>query len=268
MMIVAAAYVPNTPTIIPLAEKAPGFLPHTAIHTALQQVGQAWRQRGIDALITVSPHFQGWHQIPMAKASPVPLIYDYDGFPDAYYDIAYHPTEDAALVEQILTSPSTRSRIASTTRWGLDHGAFGPLMNLDPEAHWPIVPFGIARFLDLAEHVAFGQALEIATGSRQVALVATGSLLHRLDYWGHPPDQLDDETLNALDAVIARLLAADWDALWHMPDDWMKRLAPEGDLKPLAVLSGALSTPIRTHHWAHALEYQAASLDVVTFESD
>jgi 4,5-DOPA dioxygenase extradiol len=111
------------------------------------------------AIIVVSAHWEEKIATITSTATPS-LIYDYYGFPEESYRIAYAcPGEPilASLVNQALSSAGIESRLDAER--GLDHGVFVPLKIMYPEADIPCVQLSLVHGLDPAAHIKIGQAL-------------------------------------------------------------------------------------------------------------
>jgi len=97
------------------------------------------------SILIVSAH---WQTAPMAISAtrPAPLVYDFYGFPQHYYDLRYAAPgapDLAAKVKGLM--PSTEPVLERESR-GLDHGAFSPLSLLfDHKIGWPtkLVPLAV-----------------------------------------------------------------------------------------------------------------------------
>lgn len=90
------------------------------------------------AILVVSAH---WEEAPVTIGAtrPVPLVYDFWGFPQRYYQVTYPAPgapELARRVEQLL-APHTR--VAQDPERGLDHGAYVPLTVMYPNADIPVL---------------------------------------------------------------------------------------------------------------------------------
>lgn len=149
-------------------------------------------------------------------------------------------------MSQPLTNFAAEARAAglfaeATEAWGLDHGHWVPLLFLRPDARLPVVALSIGTG-GPEEHRGFGEAVARAAASlgRRVAVVATGSPNHRLDgiTWGeHHPDPAGE----AFDrALIDRLLGGRPDDVEGIERRLWEAAEPEGGLRPLFILLGAL----------------------------
>lgn len=265
-MIVDAWYVPNTPTLIVQPDwDLPAFPFRPVTRAALERAGATTRSRNPDTIVVVSPHFQARRLLPVVVAERPAQIYDFEGFPAHFYGVRYEPPGDPNLADAIVAEGQAAglpvTRVVS--EWGLDHGAWAPLCRMFPDAALPVVPVGLGAGVPDADHEALGAAIARASGTRRVAVVATGSLLHRLDLWDGEERPLEPARAAALRAAEAALTSGRWEALWSLPAEVWKELAPEGGVRPLRVLAGAVGNAYAATLLSSEHEYGAASLSVV-----
>jgi 4,5-DOPA dioxygenase extradiol len=90
------------------------------------------------ALLVVSAH---WESAPLTigATTTVPLVYDFYGFPQRYYEITYPAPGSPDLARRVsqLVADVTPT-IQDPTR-GLDHGAYMPLLFMYPHADVPVL---------------------------------------------------------------------------------------------------------------------------------
>src|SRR5690606_23134856 len=91
------------------------------------------------AVLVVSAH---WEAAPLTigATSTRPLVYDFWGFPQRYYDVQYPAPgapELAAEVRRLLAGAGYPT--ADAPDRGLDHGAYVPLMEMYPQADVPVL---------------------------------------------------------------------------------------------------------------------------------
>lgn len=95
------------------------------------------------AILMVSAH---WESAPatVGATSRVPLVYDFWGFPERYYQVRY-PAPGAPWlarrVSDLLSRPGQVVREDPTR--GLDHGAYVPLVEMYPEADIPVLQLSL-----------------------------------------------------------------------------------------------------------------------------
>jgi 4,5-DOPA dioxygenase extradiol len=125
------------------------------------------------AILVISAH---WERRPLAVGAtePVPLIYDFYGFPKRYYEITYPAPgapDLAARVRELAGAESEPSR-------GFDHGVYVPLLGMYPKADVPVLQVSLPT-LDPAELVALGRALA-PLRDEGVLIAGSGFLVHNL----------------------------------------------------------------------------------------
>jgi 4,5-DOPA dioxygenase extradiol len=130
------------------------------------------------AIVVVSAH---WEERPLSIGAlkPVPLIYDFYGFPEKFYRLQY-PAPGAPDVARRIRDLLAGAKITcldEPTR-GLDHGVYIPLMCMYPAADIPVLQISLPSQAP-AELFAIGQALAPLRGEG-VLLIGSGFLTHNL----------------------------------------------------------------------------------------
>ena len=130
------------------------------------------------AVLMVSAH---WAVLPAAigATTPVPLVYDFYGFPRHYYEMTYPSPgapELASRVESALQSSSIP--YARVEDRGLDHGAYVPLMCMYPAADVPVLQVSLPG-LDPKAVFDFGRALS-PLRDEGALIIGSGLLTHNL----------------------------------------------------------------------------------------
>lgn len=163
------------------------------------------------AVLMVSAH---WESRPVAIGAtrPLPLIYDFGGFPERFYRLQYPSPGAPDLARRIreLLHDVGIAFVDAPDR-GLDHGSYVPLMAMLPKADVPVLQLALPG-LSATEAFAIGRALA-PLRNEGVWVVGSGFLTHNLRVaFGDapsPPSQFVD-----FDAWVAdRLAAHDVDAL-------------------------------------------------------
>jgi 4,5-DOPA dioxygenase extradiol len=133
------------------------------------------------SVLIVSAH---WQTAPMAigATTTVPLVYDFFGFPQRFYDLRYPAPgapELAASVRALM--PATEPVLDRPAR-GLDHGAWVPLMAMYPEADVPVLQVSMP---DLDPEHLFEVGRRLAPlRDEGVLIIGSGFLTHGLPYIG------------------------------------------------------------------------------------
>ena len=130
------------------------------------------------AIVVVSAH---WEARPLAIGAtrPLPLIYDFYGFPDKFYQLQYPApgAPDVAARIRGLLQGANIPTVDEPTR-GLDHGTYIPLMCMYPAADIPVLQISLPSE-DPRELFRVGQALA-PLRDEGVLLIGSGFLTHNL----------------------------------------------------------------------------------------
>ncbi len=198
------------------------------------------------AILVVTAHWEA-DQATFSGAARPELIYDYYGFPQETYALAYPAPAAPALAQEaaaLLRQAGMEALVSPDHGW--DHGVFIPLKVMFPQADIPVVAMSLKAGLDPAVHVAMGEALR-ALRQQGVLIVGSGMSYHNLRSFGNGgPAALEfdgwlDSALNG-DAAHRSAQLARW------ADAPSARAAHprEEHLLPLMVVSGSGSdTPAR-----------------------
>jgi 4,5-DOPA dioxygenase extradiol len=130
------------------------------------------------AVLMVSAH---WDQRPVALGATrtVPLVYDFYGFPDRYYQVTYPAPgkpELASRVRELLRGAQTD--FVDEPARGLDHGAYVPMICMYPNADVPILQLSLPG-LEPRDVYALGKALA-PLRDEGVLIIGSGFLTHNL----------------------------------------------------------------------------------------
>lgn len=109
------------------------------------------------AILMASAH---WESAPLmlGATETVPLVYDFGGFPQRFYETQYRAPGAPELADRIEKLMPDSQRVARTNR-GLDHGAYVPLTVMFPEADVPVLQMSLptlepGELLDLGRRIA------------------------------------------------------------------------------------------------------------------
>ena len=105
------------------------------------------------ALLVISGHWEA--AVPTVNASPTPpLLFDYQGFPDATYQLTWPAPGSPELAADVRTLLGDAGLpTAAEIRRGYDHGVFVPLKVAFPDAAIPVVQLSMQHGLDPAAHL-------------------------------------------------------------------------------------------------------------------
>ncbi|WP_435825059.1 dioxygenase family protein [Nocardia niwae] len=130
------------------------------------------------AVLIVSAH---WEAAPIALGATetVPLIYDFWGFPEHYYQVRYAAPgapELAVRVRNLLRGPGVT--VTDVPDRGLDHGAYVPLKEMYPDADVPVLQLSMPT---LDPQALFGIGRKLAPlRDEGVLIVGSGFFTHNL----------------------------------------------------------------------------------------
>lgn len=182
------------------------------------------------AILMVSAH---WEEAPLALSAtePVPLVYDFWGFPEHYYQVRYAAPgapELAESVRKLLRGPGMP--VQDIPDRGLDHGAYVPLVEMFPEADIPVLQVSMPT-LDPVHLMGIGRKLA-PLRDEGVLIVGSGFFTHNL-------------------AALRQGGVPSWSAEF---DEWGHRALESGDVDGLLDFlhkspAGQLAHP-RTEHFA------------------
>ncbi|MBK8231333.1 MAG: dioxygenase [Candidatus Eisenbacteria bacterium] len=162
------------------------------------------------SVLMISAH---WEERPatVGATTPVPLVYDFYGFPDRYYQTRYPAPGAPALaarVRALLTA--AEMPVGEDPTRGLDHGAYVPLVAMYPEADVPVLQLSIPG-LDPKALLRLGQVLA-PLRDEGVLIFGSGFLTHNMRYaftagvpdWARDFDQWAESSLLRfdLDALV------------------------------------------------------------------
>lgn len=159
------------------------------------------------AILVVSAH---WEEAPLTlgATTTVPLVYDFWGFPDHYYQVQYPAPgapELAAKVRGLLTSPAQSVHDAPAR--GLDHGAYVPLVEMFPAADIPTLQISMPT-LDPVTLLELGRSLA-PLRDEGVLILGSGFTTHNLSLISmqSPPDAAPPSWSQDFDHWIADAIA-------------------------------------------------------------
>lgn len=187
------------------------------------------------AVLCVSAHWETRGVYAGAAARPE-TIHDFYGFPKALFDLQYRAPGDPALARR--AAQLTGARLDPDR--GLDHGAWGVLDAMYPEADVPVVQLSLDSAQPGPWHYALAKKLA-PLRDEAILVVGSGNIVHNLGVWrpgdGRPYDwalRFDAEVRRRIDAGDHQGLA-DYPALGA--DARMAIPTPEHYLPLLYVLA-------------------------------
>src|SRR3954449_11157641 len=130
------------------------------------------------AILIVSAH---WESAPvMLSASHAPLVYDFGGFEQRYYEMTYETPDASALAPGLAALMPASEPVHASARRGLDHGAWVPLKVMYPWADVPVLQLSMPTH-DPARLLELGRRLR-PLREEGVLLVGSGFMTHGLPF--------------------------------------------------------------------------------------
>jgi 4,5-DOPA dioxygenase extradiol len=165
------------------------------------------------AILIVSAH---WESAPVTLSNPAagtPLVYDFGGFAQKFYEMTYQ-TPDATELAQLVASMMPDNEQVFQSNRGLDHGAWVPLKVMYPNADIPVLQMSMPTS-DPARLLELGRRLQ-PLRDQGVLIVGSGFMTHGLPY-------LRDWSTDAI--------APTWSSEF---DTWAAEALATGDVETLA----------------------------------
>jgi 4,5-DOPA dioxygenase extradiol len=139
------------------------------------------------AVLMISAH---WLEAPITLGATrtVPLVYDFYGFPDRYYQVTYPAPGAPDLARRVRELLAPTGPLGAETERGLDHGAYVPMVAMYPKADVPVLQVSLPT-LDPPELFEIGRLLA-PLRDEGVLIVGSGFLSHNLrliDWSGKAP---------------------------------------------------------------------------------
>jgi 4,5-DOPA dioxygenase extradiol len=157
------------------------------------------------SVLMVSAH---WEERPatLGATKPVPLVYDFYGFPAKYYQTKYPAPGAPGLAARVRELFRQKGiPCADDPRRGLDHGAYVPLVAMYPKADVPVLQVSMPGLVP-DELLRLGRALA-PLRDEGVLIFGSGFLTHNMRYafqpgipdWAREFDAWAEDALRRLD---------------------------------------------------------------------
>ena len=130
------------------------------------------------SILVVSAHWQS-APLTLGATDRAPLVYDFYGFPERYYQLRYDSPGAPELGARVMASMPAGEPVAQRNR-GLDHGAFIPLLIMYPEADIPVLQMSMPD-LDPQHLFEIGRRLA-PLRDEGVLIMGSGFMTHGLPF--------------------------------------------------------------------------------------
>jgi 4,5-DOPA dioxygenase extradiol len=129
------------------------------------------------AVLMISAHWEK-RPVTLGATTTVPLVYDFYGFPERFYQTIYPAPGAPKLAERVRSLLGPSQDVAESPDRGLDHGAYVPLVAMYPEADVPVLQMSIPTMAP-RPLIELGRALG-PLRDEGVLIVGSGFLVHNL----------------------------------------------------------------------------------------
>lgn len=132
------------------------------------------------AILVVSAHWETHGKTHVTVGAAPRTIHDFRGFPDELFAMQYPAPGSDELVARI--EALLPGWIERDDSWGFDHGSWGVVQPMYPEADIPMVEMSLDRSLPPEAHLQIGAALA-PLRDEGVLLIGSGNVVHNLALW-------------------------------------------------------------------------------------
>ena len=132
------------------------------------------------AILIVSAH---WESAPIslsATAANTPLVYDFGGFAQRFYEMTYSTSDASWLAEMVAKLMPDNEPVHQQSSRGLDHGAWVPLRVMYPDADIPVLQLSMPTH-DPVKLLDLGRRLR-SLREEGVLVIGSGFMTHGLPY--------------------------------------------------------------------------------------
>ena len=167
------------------------------------------------AILIVSAH---WEAAPLTLSvaeAGTPLVYDFGGFDQRYFQMTYDTPDATALAADVASLMPDSEPVRQHRRRGLDHGAWVPLKVMYPYADVPVLQLSMPTH-DPARLLELGRRLQ-PLRDQGVLVMGSGFMTHGLPFLTH-------------DAFVNNVVPG-WSADF---DHWAADALSRGDVDTLA----------------------------------
>jgi len=160
------------------------FLGHGSPMNAIEdnEFRRSWqdlgkRLRRPKAILCISAHWETRGVYVTGSEKP-DTIHDFSGFPRALFDVRYRAPGSPELAHRVADLLDT-VRVHVDPQRGLDHGAWGVLQPMFPDADIPVVQLSLSGLQPGAWHYDLAKSLG-PLRDEDVLVVASGNIVHNL----------------------------------------------------------------------------------------
>ncbi|WP_428028409.1 4,5-DOPA dioxygenase extradiol [Altererythrobacter sp.] len=223
------------------------MITENAERTGMERLGQ--RLSRPKAILAITAHWETRGETRLTSGANPHTIHDFRGFPQELYDITYPAPGSPELARRAAELLGERAVLDDAH--GFDHGVWGVLLPMFPDADIPAVAMSVDMALDTEGHRQLGEALA-PLRDEGVLIVGSGNVIHNLALYrqtmGTQPDWALDFRARTNQALIDRR------------DDALTRFASDDRAASAAINSGEHYVPL-----LYSLGARRADDDVTLF---
>jgi 4,5-DOPA dioxygenase extradiol len=130
------------------------------------------------AILVISAHWQTQGAIHLTTGEQPRTIHDFGGFPDELFAIQYPAPGAPELVERVAALLGEEA-VRRDDSWGFDHGSWGVVRPMFPDADVPMIQLSLDRAVTLDGHLDVAAQLAVLR-DEGVLLLGSGNVVHNL----------------------------------------------------------------------------------------
>lgn len=179
---------------------------------------RAWQALGKvlprpQAILVISAHWETEGAVHVTAGEWPKTIHDFRGFPPELFALQYPAPGSAKLIAR-LEALLGAQLVQPASDWGFDHGAWGVMQPMFPDAKIPMVEMSLDRSLSPEQHLALAAKLA-PLRDEGVLIVGSGNVVHNLGLWRQFAGTRPDWAVDFQRRVNAAVVAGDHAALTH-----------------------------------------------------
>lgn len=183
---------------------------------------RAWQALGRElprpkAILAITAHWETRGATHLTNGAEPRTIHDFRGFPRELFDIRYPAPGSPVLVERVAALIGY-DRVIRDETWGFDHGAWGVLLPMFPDADVPLVAMSLDRALSPRQHLELGERLT-PLRDEGVLIVASGNVVHNLALWRQSAGTQPDWAMRFQGHINRALVMNDVDTLLDLDSE-------------------------------------------------
>ncbi|MCV2503154.1 MAG: dioxygenase [Neisseriaceae bacterium] len=133
----------------------------------------------LKGILSISAHWVT-HGVGITTNNPQKIIYDFYGFPQEMYDIQLNIAGSQDIAQYVASLLMNYQPIL-TNEWGLDHGTWSVIYQVNSHINIPVIQLSINYDLSFRQHFELAQSL-CSLREKNILILGSGNLIHNLGY--------------------------------------------------------------------------------------